>query len=135
MERKKAVAGIVKNQAGKILLGKKIANSKKTLSGQWHLLGEAVKGEETDQETLTRGVREETGIKIEVLEFACSHITPKGTLVNWYLCQAKNTNLTIGSDLEEARWVSPDEVSQLCGETAQALWPKEVKRLFEVTER
>ncbi len=129
MERKKAVAGIVEND-GKIVLGKKRTHPESTLSGEWHLPGETVEGEETDQETLIRGIQEEAGIKVEIIRFVGSHETPKGNVVNWYLCGASDTNLVVGSDLEEVQWVPIAEVLELSGETAKMMWPKEVKEMF-----
>jgi ADP-ribose pyrophosphatase YjhB (NUDIX family) len=129
MERKRAVAGIVEKD-GKILLGKKSAYPKSTLSGEWHPPGETVEGEESDQETLIRGVREEAGIEVEIIKFVGSHETPKGNLVNWYLCRTSDVDLVVGSDLEEVRWVPLNEVLELSGETEKMMWPEEVRQIF-----
>lgn len=133
MERKRAVAGIVEKD-GKILLGRKRIYPKSTLSGEWHIPGETVKGQETDQEALIRGIREEAGIEIEVIKFIGSHQTPKGARVNWYLCRTSNTDLIVGSDLEEVRWIPVPEVSKLSGETAKLMWPKAVREMFGCVE-
>lgn len=129
MERKKAVAAIVEND-GKFLLGKKRSDSTGMLSGEWHIPGETVEGGESDREALARGIKEEAGIAAEIVRFICSHQTPKGTLVNWYLCKAGGVNLIAGSDLEQVRWVTADEVLALSGETARSLWPKEIQEMF-----
>ena len=131
MERKRAVAVIVENN-NKILMGKKKRGSSETLSGEWHLPGETVEDNETDEQAIVRGLHEEAGIEIEVIRFLDSHITPKGTLVNWYLCRSDNLNLIAGSDLEEVRWVTIPDVEKLSGLTAKSLWPEQVKKLLNL---
>lgn len=132
MERKRAVAAIVESN-DRVLMGKKKGDSSGTLSGEWHFPGETVEGEETDKEAIVRGLQEEAGIEIEIIRFIGSCQTPKGTLVNWYLCRSENTDLTVGSDLEEVRWVTRGEVAKLSGEIAKSLWPEEVRKIFEIT--
>lgn len=132
MERKRAVAAIVENN-DRILMGKKRRDSSGTLSGEWHFPGEIIEGEESDQKAIIRELREEAGIEIEIIGFIGSHQTPKGTLVNWYLCRSDNTDLIAGSDLEEVRWVAVDEVKKLYGETGKSLWPEKVKKMFGIT--
>lgn len=133
MERKRAVAGIVEKN-GEILLGKKRISPGSTLSEEWHIPGETIKGKETDQEALIRGIQEEAGIKVEIIRFVGFHETPKGTMVNWYFCRTSDADLIVGSDLEEARWVAITEVSKLSGETAKLMWPKEVREMFGCIE-
>jgi ADP-ribose pyrophosphatase YjhB (NUDIX family) len=134
METKRAVAAVVMNNQN-VLLGKKIEEPNSLLSGEWHLPGETVEGQETDEEALIRGIMEEAGIeKVEIVKFICSCRTPKGTLVNWYLCSSETTELIAGSDLEEVKWATLEEVLRLSGETAKSLWPEEVKKIFGITD-
>jgi len=123
------VAAIVENDE-KFLLGKKRSDSTGMLSGEWHIPGETVEGEESDQEAIARGIQEEAGIAVKMVRFICSHQTSKGTLVNWYFCKAGGTNLIVGSDLEEVRWATLSEVLALSGKTARSLWPKEIQEMF-----
>ena len=132
MERKRAVAAIVENN-DRILMGKKRRDSSGTLSGEWHFPGETIEGGETDQEAIIRGLQEEAGVEIKIVGFIGSHLTPKGTLVNWYLCRSDSTDLIVGSDLEEVCWVAKDEVLKLIGEIAKSRWPEEVRKIFEIT--
>ena len=133
MERKRAVVGIVEKD-GKILLGKKGINQESTLSGEWHIPGETIEGIETDKEALIRGIQEEAGIEVEIIKFVGSNETPKGTLVNWYLCGTSSADLAAGSDLEEARWVAIAEILELSGKTAKLMWPEEVREMFGYIE-
>lgn len=133
MERKGAVVGIVE-RGGEILLGKKRISPGSTLSEEWHIPGETIKGKETDQEALIRGMQEEVGIEVEIIKFVGSNETPKGTMVNWYLCRTNNADFVVGSDLEEARWVAIAEVLELSGKTAKLMWPKEVREMFGCVE-
>lgn len=68
MERKRAVAAIIKNN-DRILMGKKRRDSSGTLSGEWHFPGETIEGGETDQEAIIRGLQEEAGVEIEIVGF------------------------------------------------------------------
>lgn len=133
MERKRAVAAIVEN-SGKIVLGKKIQNSDGTLQGEWHIPGETVENNETDEEALRRGIKEEIGIEVDIISFIGSHQTPKGTLVNWYHCKTNSVNLVVGSDLEDARWVAVEEALDLSGELSKSMWPESVRELLDGIE-
>jgi len=126
-ERKAVIAIVTRN--GKILIGKKISDSDKFMSGKWHLLGENVEVGETDEQALLRGVFEETGIKIKVGKFFGSYPTPTGKLANFYECVALTKKLIVGSDLEDAKWIKKDQVKKLLKER-QHLWPKKVKDYF-----
>jgi len=54
---------------------------------------------ESDRDGLKRGIQEETGLDVEVLEFICQHITPKGTEVSWYRCRARTLDIREGGRL------------------------------------
>lgn len=130
MERKRAVVAIVEKN-GSIILGKKRSDSSSVIKGEWHIPGETVEGNETDEEAVVRGIREEIGITVEVVKFIGTHLSPKNTLVNWYFCKTDNTNLIVGSDLEDAKWVAISDVYNSNGEIARSLWPQEVQELFK----
>lgn len=112
---KKAVIGIICYQ-GKVLVGKKRSDSSKFFSGKWHLLGENVEGAESDEVALARGAREEVGLAIRVGAYLGSFRTPTGKLGNFYECFADDDSLTVGSDLEDARWVTKEEARAMCKE-------------------
>ena len=60
---KRAVVALVEHE-GKILLGKKRQDSEGFFAGKWHIPGETMEDDETDEEALIRGMREEAGIEI-----------------------------------------------------------------------
>lgn len=128
--QKRAVVAIVQ-YAGEVLLGRKKVNIEKSMSGKWHIPGGTVETSETDEVALVREMIEEVGIKVTVGGFLGSHSTPRGTRVNWYLCDAKTKDIVAGSDLEEAKWVPFSEVMDLCDPYAISLWPKEVLEYFQ----
>lgn len=99
---------------GKILLIKRKKN--KSFPGSWGIPTGKVKPGEKLEDALKREVEEETNLRIEVLEpyhftqeFHDSHhhiiIAFRGKVIDGYL--------KAGSDSEDARWFSKDEVSRL----------------------
>lgn len=129
MSKRKAVISIV-NYNGKILLGKKRANSGKFMAGKWHLPGENIEEGESDEQALVRGVFEETGVRVRVGKFLGNYPTPTGKSANFYECFVLTDKISIGSDLEDAKWVSKTEVLEYCKDRVN-LWPKEVREYFK----
>jgi len=129
MERK-AVAAVVIRE-GRVLVGKKRDDGRSLMSGKWHIPGETLEPDETDEAGLRRGIKEETGVEIRVSRRLASHTTPKGTLVTWYECEPLSFNIKPGSDLDEVKWVSREEVAELCCEPAKSLWPPEIQEYFQ----
>lgn len=125
-----AVVAII-NYQDKILIGKKKSDSKKYLSGIWHIPGERVEEGETDQEALIRGMKAETGLTIKVGRYLGSPITPTSRLeARWYECFANTDKVTPGEDLVEIKWVRKKEVLSICHKKAIALFPQEVIDYF-----
>ncbi len=130
MDKKRALVAVV-NYKGKILIGKKRSDSPKFLAGKWHIPGETSEGNESDEEVLIRGVKEEVGIDIEVVRYLASHTTPTSKReARWYECHAKTGNITVGSDLENAMFVNPEDVLRICAERVYSKWPKEIIEYF-----
>jgi 8-oxo-dGTP pyrophosphatase MutT (NUDIX family) len=129
VERKAVIAIVPHN--GKILMGKKKDGSEGMMSGKWHIPGETLELGETDEQGLIRGIMEEAGIEVKPGKYVGSHITPKGTIVNWYECEPLSSDITAGSDLEGVMWVPFGEVLVVCHERAISLWPEEVVEYFE----
>lgn len=116
---------------GKILVGKKRRDSSKFLAGEWHIPGETSEGDETDEATLIRGIKEEAGLDIKVGNYITSHITPTSKReARWYECFSESDKLVIGSDLEDAKFVERNEVLNICGERVYSFWPKEIIKYF-----
>lgn len=125
-----AVSGIV-NYNGKILLGKKRSDSLKFLAGKWHIPGEMIENNESDEEALKRGFLQEANLEIIVGKYLCSSITPTiKDKINWYECFSKTNKVISGSDLEEVKWVLKKDVLKSCNENAVELWPQEIKDYF-----
>lgn len=102
MKEKRAVVGLVELD-GYVLMGKKKSGADGFLAGLWHVPGETLEGGEEDYDGVVRGIREETGLEVEVIEYMGTHITPKHTEVNWYRCLAHSGDIKAGSDFVKSR--------------------------------
>jgi len=129
MNKKRALVAIV-NFNGKILIGKKRSDSLKFLAGEWHIPGETAEADETDEEALIRGIKEEAGINIRVGKYIASHKTPIGESAKWYECFAETDIVKPGSDLEDAMFVPRQEVLNRCSEKAYSRWTREIIDYF-----
>ena len=126
-----AVIAII-NYQDKVLIGKKKSNSEKFLRGEWHIPGETIEQEESDEEALVRGMREQTGVEIKVGRYIGSHITPSSKKeARWYECFSDTEKVIPGSDLERLKWVSKKDALDFCGTRAINLWPKEIIKYFQ----
>jgi hypothetical protein len=81
---------------------------------------------------LKRGLKEECGIEICATRFLSSHITIKGTKVNWYECIPLTTDIKAGSDVSEVKWVSEYDILKFCDSESISLWPKEIREYFNL---
>lgn len=124
-----AVVAVI-NFNGKILIGKKRSDSPRFLAGKWHIPGETVRPNESDEEALKRGMREKTGLEIIVGRYLASHPTPSNKMVLWYECFSKNDETIAGSNLEETRWVDKRQIIDYCSQGVRDLWPEEMKDYF-----
>lgn len=124
-----AVVAVI-NYEDKVFLGKKSRDSQKFLAGEWHVPGETVHDEESDEQALIRGMREETGLEITVGAYLGSHTTPTGKEARWYDCYTKTDRFKCGSDLEEGAWVPKNQVLEHCGTRATNIWSEEIKKYF-----
>jgi len=131
MTKGKAVAGIVNNFYGEILIGKKNLDKEGFLKGKWHIPGETLEPGEDDKSALIRGIKEETGIEIIVGRYLGKYLTPKNNEVRWYECVALNYDIKVGSDLSDAKWVPRKKVLKYCDRESILLWPKEVLKYLE----
>jgi 8-oxo-dGTP pyrophosphatase MutT (NUDIX family) len=129
--KRHAVVAII-NIDCKILIGKKRKDSLKFLAGEWHIPGETVEDDETDEAALIRGMREETGLEIKVGRYLGSHITPTSQKeARWYECFALDGELKHGSDLEDINLVEKNQVLRLCSPRATSFWPEEIQNYFQ----
>lgn len=124
-----AVIAIV-NYNGKFLLGRKRSDSNKFLARKWHIPAETVKKEESDEQALIRGIKEETGLEVHVSSYMGRHVNSvTGTEARWYTCVSLTETIVPGSDLEDVMWATKEQVLALCGEMVY-YWPDKVKDYF-----
>ena len=127
--KKRAVIGVI-NYNNKILVGKKKSTSKKFLAGKWHIPGENVEANESNEQALIRGIKEEAGIEIIVGRYLGSSITTTGKEASWYECFSNTNNVKAGSDLEDIKWVLKEEILNFLGQQSINFWPKQIQDYF-----
>lgn len=126
---KEAVALIVKDGYGNILIGLANVREGKYFSGKWHLPGETVQTGESLEQAAARGMHEEVGLYILALKQITQNFSPDAH-VTWLECQSTSTQLTPASDLADAKWVPLDQVVNNVDESSFTIWPDEVKKYF-----
>ena len=105
----KVVAGVIERD-GRILIARRRKEDK--FGGKWEFPGGKVKPGETPQESLTRELEEELGIKTRICEFICSsrftypHISVE-ILAYKVTYISGSLHLT---DHDRIEWVRPDEI-------------------------
>jgi len=131
---KEAVITIVKSGLD-ILVVKKIDDGGQSLmSDQWHLPGETKQAGESNEETVVRGIREETRILVTAIRFLTNSITPKETLLYWYECEALSRDVVPGDDAVDAKFVPKTEVSSVCSTYSVEMWPEFIKQYFGLVD-
>lgn len=104
----------------KVLLVKRANEPNK---GKWSIPGGVVKLGESLIDALKRGILEETGLEIDVLDVVCvseeivkdkegENIKFHYVIIDFF-AKIVGGQLKVGSDAEEARWVSFDELDDL----------------------
>lgn len=110
------VKALITNR-GEILIGKKEEREGHPISGEWHILGGHLEHGEQVEEVIKREVEEETGLEVDVHQ-AVDVMTfswgdgDKDSLQIVFHCVAKNRGEEALDDLEEVKWVSPDEITE-----------------------
>ena len=108
-----AVAAIVFDAEGRVLV---IERGKPPGAGLWSVPGGRLEGAETLAQGVTREVREETGLLVEVGPLACV-IERMGDdhhfVILDYLARVIGGTLAAASDARAARWVTEDELPSL----------------------
>lgn len=108
-----AVAGIVLDERGRVLL---VQRGKPPGEGLWSVPGGKLEATETLAQAVTREVREETGLLVEVGPLACV-IERIGDdhhyVILDYLAHVIGGTLAAASDARDARWVSSDGLAAL----------------------
>jgi 8-oxo-dGTP diphosphatase len=107
-----AASGIVVHDGALLLVQRGDAPAR----GKWSVPGGRVEFGETLRETVAREVREETGLAVEVGEFAgwVERIGDEGThfvILDFFATPKGSTDLVPGDDAADARWVPLAEVA------------------------
>jgi mutator protein MutT len=109
------VGGVVVN-GGRALIVKRAHEPRK---GEWSIPGGRVELGETLAEAVTRELREETGLEVEVGELleVFDRIHRRDGRVRYhfvivdYVCRPVGGTLQAGDDAEDVAWVSDDEIA------------------------
>ncbi len=135
MEYGKAIVAIVEYE-GKILVGKKIKKPGHPLSEHWHIPGGRVRDDETNEEAISRELKEEAGLDVKIIKFIEERQVEENKMrARWYLCRALHNNLETGDDLSDVKFIEKDKVKSLCSEIGVSLWPPKVVDYFSRESR
>ena len=108
-----AVGAVIFNNEGKVLLVKRKHPPNK---GSWAIPGGKVKYGETLEEAIKREMKEETNLDIKVEEpLAIVEIIKEGFhyIIIDFICEVKGGELKAGSDAEEAKFFSIEEIKKI----------------------
>lgn len=110
------VAGLITNK-GDVLIGEKEEQEDHPISGQRHFPGGMLEKGEEIEEALKREIEEETGLEIEVHQLVDFYYGQKDDLVRvLFHCEADSRDAEAKDDLEEVRWVEPEDLESELGE-------------------
>lgn len=107
---------------GKVLMGKKKETRRKVIPGQWHFAGGFVDEGESPEEAVIREVEEETGLNGEIFQLLdVNHskeidVGPDDTVRIVFHVGADSKDAEARDDLEEVKWVDPEELEEEIGE-------------------
>lgn len=97
---------------GKILIGQKEEDSDHPIGGEWHILGGHLEFGEQPEEAMKREVEEETGLDVDVHQVVdVMTWSDRGDALSvLYHCEASSRDAEAMDDLQDVKWVSPDEI-------------------------
>ena len=111
------VGAVVLDRSGRVLLAKR---AHEPLKGEWSLPGGAVEVGEALEAAVVREVLDETGVRVQVdsvvevfdrIDHAPDGRVEYHFVIIDFLCYERGGTITCGSDAEDARWVSPGELT------------------------
>jgi 8-oxo-dGTP diphosphatase len=100
---------------GDILIGQKEDDEDHEIGGKWHVLGGHLEKGEQVEEAMEREVKEETGLEVDVHQivdtstFSCGD-GEKDSLQIFFHCEADSRKAEAEDDLQDLKWVEPDEL-------------------------
>jgi ADP-ribose pyrophosphatase YjhB (NUDIX family) len=118
----KTVVKALITHRGKILIGQKEDDPEHPIGGEWHFLGGHVEKGEQMEEAVRREVREETGLKgevhqiVDVMTFDYSEESDKDAVQTLYHFEADSDEAEALDDLQDVKWVKPEEILEELGE-------------------
>lgn len=123
------VKGLITHK-GQILIGQKEEGEDHPIKGEWHILGSHLEHGEQPEDAMKREAKEETGLEVEVHQVidVMTWSDRNNALSVLYHCEASSRNAEAKDDLQEVKWVSPDEIKDFVHE-------EEVERLEEREEQ
>lgn len=107
------------NESGEVLLIKQSYGESRFV-----LVAGFIKEGENAEEAARREVSEETGLEVCSLSYAFSHYYERrDNLMTAYICRVKKAELRLSAEVEQAKWVTPEEAAETLrkGGTARQL--------------
>jgi 8-oxo-dGTP diphosphatase len=102
-------------ESGKLLL---IRRGKEPFKGEWATPGGRIEDWETAEECARREMREETGLRVEVVRltglYSDPRRDPRGIIAAAFLVRRTGGQLKAGDDADEARWFELGKLPKLC---------------------
>lgn len=109
------VAGLITNQ-GDVLVGKKEKKEGHPISGQWHFPGGHLDKDERVREAVKREIMEETDLDVEIHQLIDVYKGDVGIVRVIFHCEAEKRDAQAKDDLEEVKWVDPENLEEELGE-------------------
>lgn len=98
---------------GEILIGKKEESEEHPIGGEWHILGGHLEHGEQPEEAMKREAKEETGLDVDVHQIVDVMTWDSGeSLKIIFHCEAKNKNAKAVDDLQEVKWIKPENINE-----------------------
>lgn len=104
------------------LIGKKEEDSDHPIGGEWHFPGGHVDKGEDLESAVKREISEETGLEVNIHQlidaFTVNYEEERDEMLRlYYHCEATSSDAEAKGDLEEVKWVEPENLKGELGET------------------